>query len=77
VLDADHNGVIDQQEIANASAALKQLDKNGDGQLTREELGPPPPPPGMHFPPPPAFHHGPPPAGDAQQPPPNRPAPDQ
>ncbi len=65
-LDANHDGVIDSNEIANASAALKALDKNGDGQLTRDELrpqfpggqdGPPPPPPGgedeMGGPPPP------------------------
>ncbi|MDD5350250.1 MAG: hypothetical protein PHQ12_08580 [Chthoniobacteraceae bacterium] len=39
-LDANHDGVIDAQEIANAPAALKTLDKNGDGQLTRDELRP-------------------------------------
>ena len=43
VLDANHDGVIDAKEIANASKALLQLDANGDGQLTREELFPPPP----------------------------------
>lgn len=43
VLDANHDGVIDAAEIANASAALLTLDKNGDGQLTREELRPPRP----------------------------------
>lgn len=37
-LDANHDGVIDAQEIANAPTALKALDKNGDGQITREEL---------------------------------------
>lgn len=42
-LDANHDGVIDEAEIANASAALKTLDKNGDGKLTREELRPPRP----------------------------------
>jgi Ca2+-binding EF-hand superfamily protein len=36
-LDANGDGVIDAQEIANAPAALKTLDKNGDGQLTRDE----------------------------------------
>ena len=57
VLDANHDGVIDAKEIANASKALLQLDKNGDGQLTREELRPPPPddfdgpPPGEGRPP--------------------------
>jgi hypothetical protein len=42
-LDANHDGVIDAQELANAPEALKQLDKNNDGQLTREELMPPRP----------------------------------
>lgn len=42
-LDANHDGVIDETEIANASAALKKLDKNGDGKLTMEELRPPRP----------------------------------
>ena len=37
-LDANHDGVIDADEIANASAALKTLDKNGDGKLTRDEF---------------------------------------
>ncbi len=41
-LDANHDGVIDAQEIANAPAALKTLDKNNDGQLTRDEYMPPP-----------------------------------
>src|SRR5258708_10572136 len=45
-LDANHDGVIDAEEIANASAVLKSLDKNGDGVLTPDEfMGPPPPPP--------------------------------
>lgn len=43
VLDANHDGMIDAAEIANASAALLTLDKNGDGQLTPEELRPPRP----------------------------------
>jgi hypothetical protein len=37
-LDANHDGAIDATEIANASAALATLDKNGDGKLTREEF---------------------------------------
>lgn len=42
-LDANHDGVIDADEIANAVAALKKLDKNGDGKLTRDEyMGKPP-----------------------------------
>ena len=43
-LDANHDGVIDETEIANAPAALRTLDKNGDGKLTMDELLPPPPP---------------------------------
>ncbi len=43
VLDANHDGVIDAQEIANAPAALASLDINGDGALTPDELRPPPP----------------------------------
>ena len=39
-LDANHDGILDAEEIANASAALLKLDKNGDGKLTREELCP-------------------------------------
>jgi EF hand domain-containing protein len=42
-LDVNHDGVIDADEIANASAELKTLDKNGDGVLTRDEVCPPPP----------------------------------
>jgi Ca2+-binding EF-hand superfamily protein len=45
-LDANSDGVIDASEIANASAALAKLDKNGDGKLTRAEfMGPRPHPP--------------------------------
>jgi hypothetical protein len=40
-LDTNHDGVIDSNEIANASAALLTLDKNGDGQLTADEYLPP------------------------------------
>jgi Ca2+-binding EF-hand superfamily protein len=39
-LDADHDGVISASELANAPAALKTLDKNGDGKLTEDELRP-------------------------------------
>jgi len=42
-LDANHDGVIDADEITNASAALKTLDKNSDGKLTPDEfMGPRP-----------------------------------
>ena len=43
VLDANQDGVIDAAELANASAALKKLDKNGDGRLTPDEYRPPRP----------------------------------
>jgi len=49
-LDANGDGVIDEQEMANAPAALKKLDKNGDGVLTQDELRPPPPPLGQRGP---------------------------
>src|SRR5215467_3512626 len=79
-LDANHDGVIDSQEIDNAPAALRKLDKNGDGNLTMDELMPPPPNgrgpggpggpggnhPGSRGPGGPGGQQGPPP-GDAQQ----------
>lgn len=40
-LDANKDGEIDATEIANATAALKSLDKNGDGKLTGDEIRPP------------------------------------
>jgi hypothetical protein len=43
VLDTNHDGIIDANEIANASAALLKLDKNGDGKLTADEYLPPRP----------------------------------
>jgi hypothetical protein len=47
-LDANHDGVIDADEIANASTVLKSLDKKGDGKLTWDEyMGKPPKRPGM------------------------------
>lgn len=39
-LDTNHDGIIDSNEIANAPAALRKLDKNGDGKLTPDELRP-------------------------------------
>ena len=48
-LDANHDGTISAEEIANASASLKALLKNGSDHLTREDLrpagGPPVPQP--------------------------------
>lgn len=61
-LDTNHDGIIDANEIANASAALKKLDKNGDGKLTADELMPQRP----HRPP----HGGPPGQAPGQQGPP-------
>ena len=43
VLDANHDGVISADEIANASTSLKTLDQNGDGALSLDELRPPRP----------------------------------
>ena len=63
-LDANHDGVIDATEIANASAALLTLDKNGDGKLTIDELIPPPPPWGQG----PGQPPGPPPRDGGQDP---------
>ena len=40
-LDTNKDGELDATEIANATAALKTLDKNGDGKLTNDELRPP------------------------------------
>jgi len=37
-LDPNQDGVIDAGEINAAAAALKKLDKNGDGQLSHDEF---------------------------------------
>ena len=42
-LDLNKDGVISADEIAKAAESLKKLDKNGDGQLTPDELRPPRP----------------------------------
>jgi hypothetical protein len=39
-LDTDKDGELSAAEIANASAALLTLDKNGDGVLTQDEIRP-------------------------------------
>ncbi|UCF32892.1 MAG: hypothetical protein JSV78_11225 [Phycisphaerales bacterium] len=49
VLDADKDGTLSAEEIANASAALLTLDQDGDGALSDEELRPPRPPRGEKF----------------------------
>ncbi len=42
LFDTDHDGVLSEAEIQAAPEALKKLDKNGDGKITRDEIGPPP-----------------------------------
>ena len=37
-LDADKDGALSADKIANATAALKNLDKNGDGKVGRDEI---------------------------------------
>lgn len=37
-LDADKDGALSADEIAKATAALKKLDKNGDGKVGRDEI---------------------------------------
>ncbi|MGC4053174.1 MAG: EF-hand domain-containing protein [Paludibaculum sp.] len=39
-LDVDQDGVISAQEMQGAAAALAKLDRNGDGQLTEDEVRP-------------------------------------
>lgn len=59
-LDANHDGTISAEEIAAAPTVLKALDKNGDGEITPDELRPPGPPPGEEggAPPPPPAEDG-------------------
>lgn len=40
-LDSDHDGKLSTGEIDAASEALKELDRDGDGEITMRELGPP------------------------------------
>ncbi len=39
-IDADSDGTLSAEEIRNSAAALKKLDKDGDGQISREEAAP-------------------------------------
>jgi Ca2+-binding EF-hand superfamily protein len=39
-LDTNGDGVIDDEELKNATAALKKLDRNNDGKITEEEARP-------------------------------------
>ena len=52
-LDASRDGALSPDEISNASVALGDLDRNGDGMLTRKELLPRPPKDKTKQPPPP------------------------
>ena len=40
-VDTNGDGVISADELHNAAASLKKLDKDGDGKITREEATPP------------------------------------
>lgn len=39
LLDSNHNGVLESEEIDQAIVALRKIDRNGDGRLTGEEFG--------------------------------------
>ena len=39
-IDADHDGSLSAAEIRGSASALKSLDRNGDGQLTADEVRP-------------------------------------
>lgn len=39
-VDSNGDGAIDAAELANATASLKKLDKNADGQITADEVTP-------------------------------------
>ncbi|MDZ4780854.1 MAG: hypothetical protein SGJ19_11425 [Planctomycetia bacterium] len=41
VLDNDHDGKISERELDTAQRSLRQLDRNGDGELTPNEFGAP------------------------------------
>jgi len=57
-LDTDHDGQLSAAEITHATAALKTLDRDGDGILSGDELHPPRP---EHTPSDGPSHDGPPP----------------
>jgi hypothetical protein len=44
IFDRDHDGMLSAAEIQDAAAVLAKLDRNGDGNITREEALPPRPP---------------------------------
>lgn len=45
VIDQDHDGVLSKKELRKAKEAILTLDKNGDGEITLDEIRPPGPPP--------------------------------
>jgi hypothetical protein len=53
--DADHDGVLSEQEVREASKALGRLDRDQDGEITAEEARPPKPPRPGKLPPPPVI----------------------
>jgi hypothetical protein len=57
LFDTDRDGTLSAEEIQDAAEALGKLDRNKDGEITREEMRPPTPPEGKpphgHRPPPP------------------------
>jgi hypothetical protein len=62
IFDVDRDGVLSEKEIAAAAEALGKLDRNGDGEITMDEMRPPKPdgegpqgPPPGHRPPPPVI----------------------
>lgn len=65
VLDADQDHELSAGELANAPAALKALDTNGDGTISADELRPPRP---ADAPTPPADRRAPPADGDHPRP---------
>jgi len=48
-LDANGDFELDESEIENAAAALRALDKDGNGRIDRHEFRPPMPPPPREF----------------------------
>lgn len=53
--DANHDGVLSETEIQDASKALGRLDHDQDGEITAEEARPPAPPRAPKTPPPPVI----------------------
>lgn len=43
IFDTDHDGELSAREIRKAADVLAEFDRNGDRQITRDEMRPPPP----------------------------------